>query len=128
MNVLLDTHIFIWWTLNDTRLSVALRLELEAPANGVFLSAASVWELCIKHELGRIGLPENPEDWVRRYYRDYDIGPLSIAYEHALAIRQLPPKHKDPFDRMLIAQARVENMRLASLDRMIRQYDVPLLP
>jgi len=128
MNILLDTHIFLWWTLSDSRLPSELRHDLEAPGNIVFLSAASVWELCIKHGLGRIGLPANPAEWVRSYYQQYDIDPLPITYEHALAITQLPPKHKDPFDRMLVAQARVENMRLASLDQMIRQYDVPLLP
>ena len=127
MNILLDTHVLLWWAVDDPQLPVRLRQALESPDNQVFLSSASVWELVIKQGLGRIRLPDEPTDWLQAYLTQYGLLPLAIEHSHALAIRDLPPKHKDPFDRMLIAQAVCEGMTLATADQAIRQYDVPVL-
>jgi PIN domain nuclease of toxin-antitoxin system len=128
VKVLLDTHVFLWWAIDDQRLPVKLRHALESPDNVVFLSSASVWEIVIKQGLGRIRLPDNPADWLQTYLTQYGLLPLTIEHAHVLAIRDLPPKHRDPFDRVLIAQALCEGMALATEDRVIRQYDVPVLP
>jgi PIN domain nuclease of toxin-antitoxin system len=108
-------------------LPVELRQALESPDNMVFISSASVWELVIKQDLGRIRLPNDPADWLQVYLTQYGLLPLAIEHAHVLAIRDLPPKHKDPFDRVLIAQAVCEGMTLATTDHVIRQYDVPVL-
>ncbi|MCX7047290.1 MAG: type II toxin-antitoxin system VapC family toxin [Candidatus Sumerlaeota bacterium] len=123
MKILLDTHIFLWWTLNDSRLPIGWRKAFENPENTIFLSAASVWEMSIKKDLGRLVIDADISDWIRRYFAELDLSPLSISFEHALAVRLLPIKHKDPFDRMLIAQSIHENMHLATMDEIIRQYD-----
>ena len=128
MRILLDTHVFLWWTIDDPQLRAEWRLALESPENAVFLSSASVWEIVIKQGLGRIRLPDDPAEWLRTYLTRYGLLPLAIEHDHALAVRNLPPKHKDPFDRILIAQAVCEGMTLASADQAVRQYDVRVLP
>ncbi len=128
MRILLDTHVFLWWAVDDPQLSVELRQALESPDNLVFLSSASVWEIVIKQGLGRIRLPDDPADWLQAYLTQYGLLPLAIEYVHVLAIRTLPPRHKDPFDRVLVAQALCEGMTLATADQAIRQYGVPVLP
>ena len=127
MKILLDTHVFLWWAVDDPQLPVKLRQALESPDNTLFLSSASVWDLVIKQGLGRIRLPDDPADWLQVYLTQYGLLPLAIEHTHVLAIRDLPPKHKDPFDRVLIAQAICEGMTLATADQVIRQYDVPVL-
>ncbi len=128
MKILLDTHIFLWWTVDDPKLSAAVRQALESSDNLVFLSAASVWEIVIKQKLGRVRLPDDPANWLQSYLTQYGLLPLAIEHSHALAIRDLPPKHRDPFDRMLVAQAVTEGMTLATADQAVRQYDVPVIP
>ena len=128
MRILLDTHVFLWWTVDDPQLPAEWRLTLESPENVIFLSSASVWEIVIKQGLGRIRLPDDPAQWLETYLTRYGLLPLAIGHEHALAVRDLPSKHKDPFDRILIAQAVCEGMTLASADQAVRQYDVPVLP
>ena len=121
MRVLLDTHILLWTVLDDPRLSAA---QLEAIATGeLYLSAAIVWEIGIKRALGKLDVPEE----IFSIAVDAGCRPLPISWTHAETAASLPPHHADPFDRMLIAQARCEGLRLASSDVWMRAYDVKVI-
>ena len=120
--LLLDTHVFLWWRVNDRRLSLAIRNAI-ASADVVFVSAASAWEAAIKIALGRLSIPDTLESGVE----DSGFEKLPILFSHAEAAGALPAYHQDPFDRMLIAQALVENLTLVSHDRRMERYDVPVL-
>ena len=125
MRFLLDTHALLWWLSDDRRLK---RPERDAIANGdamVYVSAASAWEIAIKKRLGRIELDE--ADLVNAVSTDGFLE-LAIGWHHALMAGTLPRHHDDPFDRMLIAQARIEGLTLLSYDPAFRQYDVSVLP
>lgn len=120
MAYLLDTHILLWWLMDDPRLVGEARSALENPRSLVHVSAASAWEISIKRALGRIAI----EDEV------FETGlaangfhPLPITLPHALAAGALPPHHRDPFDRMLVAQAHVEELILITGDRILAAYD-----
>lgn len=120
--LLLDTHVFLWWRTNDPRLNADARQAI-ATASIVFVSAASAWEAAIKMALGRLRLPEPfhlgvDHSGFRR---------LAVSFEHAAAAGDLPPHHGDPFDRMLVAQARLESCTLVTHDRLIAAYDVATL-
>jgi PIN domain nuclease of toxin-antitoxin system len=120
--LLLDTHVFLWWRTNDVRLNAEAR-EAIATAPIVFVSAASAWEAAIKVALGRLALPEPFSQGVdgsgfRR---------LAIAFEHAEAAAALPRHHADTFDRMLIAQARLEGCTLVTHDRLLAPYGASTL-
>ncbi len=105
----------------DTRTQAAIA----SPANQVSVSAVSVWEIAIKHALGRLTFPvDGMEDVLHRM--GFDL--LPIGLDHAIAAGALPPHHYDPFDRMLVAQARTENLTLVSTDQAVRRYDVALIP
>lgn len=124
MNYLLDTHIFLWWVMDDPKLDDNIReLIGNAPSN-LLLSAASAWEMAIKAQAGKLTLPESVVEFTQKQLALNDIGSLDITTEHALTIFRLPMHHKDPFDRMLIAQAMVEDLILITNDELIRQYDV----
>ena len=121
MTLLLDSHAVLWFTAEDPRLPrrVLDRLDHEGGA----VSAASIWELEIKQTAGRLRIDA---DLAERVLAS-GLEPLPITFEHAVAAARLPPHHGDPFDRILIAQARTERMTLVTRDRHIRQYDVPVL-
>lgn len=123
MRLLLDTHVLLWATAEPERLAERLRHALAVPGNTVFVSAASVWEIAIKRALGRIVFPLEDLDAVlaRAGFED-----LPIAAAHAIAAGGLPRHHADPFDRMLIAQAQVEDLTLVSEDAAFGAYDVRL--
>ncbi len=123
MRLLLDTHVLLWATAQPERLTEPLRHALALPGNTVFVSAASVWEIAIKRALGRIVFPLEDLDTIltRAGFEE-----LPIASAHAIAAGGLPRHHADPFDRMLIAQARVEDLTLASEDSAFGAYDVRL--
>ncbi len=127
MNILLDTHVFLWWTLDDERLPTRWREALEDDGNTVYLSAATAWEIVIKQGIGRLKVDDDPSTWFRKYVDDYRLVALPITHEHALAVFKLPAKHNDPFDRVLIAQAISEGLILATVDDAIRQYEVAVL-
>lgn len=121
MRVLLDTHVLLWAVLNDPRLSKA---QVQAISEGaLYLSAASVWEIEIKRAIGKLNVPDDLYDVAV----DAGCRPLPISWTHAQAAAVLPRHHTDPFDRMLIAQARCEGLRLASSDAKMAAYDVDLI-
>lgn len=125
MRLLVDTHAFLWWCADDRRLGVAERAALVDASNEVYLSAASVWEMSIKEALGRLRVPEPVSAAALRL----GFEPLPVNFVHADATSQLPPLHRDPFDRMLVAQARVESLTLVTQDPSIRSYPgLSLLP
>jgi PIN domain nuclease of toxin-antitoxin system len=118
VRLLLDTHVFLWWLADDDRLKEAEREAIRDPENDVYLSAASIWEIVIKRGLGRLRVPEPASAAARRL----GLQPLPITFEHAEATASLPPLHGDPFDRILVAQARTETLTLVSYDKAIRAY------
>jgi PIN domain nuclease of toxin-antitoxin system len=119
MNLLLDTHVFIWWRANDRRIDAATReLVLDAPQ--VFVSLASAWETAIKIRTGKLTLSESFQDGVR----ESAFTPLPIDFVHAEMVATLPLHHRDPFDRMLVAQAMTEDLTLVTVDRAFGAYGV----
>jgi len=122
VSLLLDTHVFLWWRTNDRRIGAEARAAI-ADADIVFVSAASAWEAAIKAALGRLRLPEPFETGVV----DSGFERLPILFSHAKAAAHLPRHHTDPFDRMLVAQARTENLTLVTRDRLLEGYDASIL-
>ena len=118
MRLLFDTHVFLWWCADDARLGPVERDAIRDPANDIYLSAVSVWEIMIKQALGRLRVPELPSAAAARL----GMQSLPITVEHTEATSALPPIYRDPFDRMLVAQARVESLTLVSSDPAVRSY------
>ena len=126
MKLLLDTHTFIWWDSDPARLSSVALAALRDPANRVWLSVVSVWEILIKAQLGKLSVRLPLPDIVAQQQAN-GLQVLPVTLPHSLALDGLPPIHKDPFDRLLIAQAVVEGAELVSADRVFSQYPVRLL-
>jgi len=124
MRLLLDSHVIVWCGAFPARLRPETQAALRSPANEVFLSAASVWELGLKVARGKLTLP--PDYAARLLAVGFKELPVTVA--HADRALRLPPLHGDPFDRLLIAQALAEGMILVTSDRTITSYDVPILP
>lgn len=124
MRVLLDTHVLLWWVTESDRLSVEVRRLFEGERHELLWSAASTWELGIKVQLGKLRLPEPLEEFVPRQIADEGLIGLPIYHDHALQAARLPTLHRDPFDRMLVAQALVERVPLVTQDRQLEGYDV----
>ena len=127
MTLLLDTHVFLWWLDDNPRLGPRSRAAIADPDSTVWVSAATAWEIAIKTGLGRLEMSEPPEDVLPREIERGDFRPLAILVEHALAVRTLPLHHRDPFDRLLIAQAMAEELRLITADRAFAHYNVSLI-
>ena len=127
MRILLDTHCWLWFNSTPERFSARTRRLLEEPANELFLSVASVWEIGIKVALGKLQLPEPIDDYVTSRLSADGIVALPISLAHVLRAGRLPPLHRDPFDRMLVAQAQLEELRLLTADKVLAKYDVELL-
>ena len=127
MRVLLASHAFLWWIGDDPRLSPGAREVIAEGDNEVFFSTASAWELAIKSSLGRLRMPADFERFVTDQVDLNGFSVLPVQLSHALRVHGLPPHHKDPFDRMLIAQALVEDMPLVSRDRRLAGYGVRLV-
>lgn len=123
MKLLLDTHVLIWAVLEDPSLPAHFHAALTDPGAELHISAVSVWEVSIKRALGKLAVPIDLFDQAAAS----GCVALPITWEHARAVEALPPHHADPFDRMLIAQARVEGLTLLSADRAFAAYDVALL-
>lgn len=126
MKLLLDTHTFIWWDSDPAQLSATALTAISDPANEVWLSVASVWEMVIKAQLGKLALRLPLSDIVSRQQAN-GLRILSVNLMHALGVEYLPGIHKDPFDRILIAQANFEAAEFVSGDPLIRQYPVRVL-
>ena len=127
MKVLLDTHTFIWWDSNPSRLSSLVLTLCHDPATTILLSVASVWEMQIKLQLGKLILTLPLADIVTSQQQTNGIDILPVALAHVLALQSLPTPHKDPFDRLLVAQANVEGAVLLSADSIFAQYPVTVL-
>ena len=126
MKLLLDTHIFIWWNGNLDLLSPAARSLCEDKANTLVLSLASIWEMQIKYQLGKLTFHQPLAQIIQSQQRDNGIELLPITTEHIYALQKLPAHHRDPFDRLLIAQANAEQLPLITADSAFRQYEVEL--
>lgn len=124
MRALLDTHTFLWWITDDPQLSPRVREIISDGANELFLSAASGWEMAIKAKLGRLHLPDNLESFIFEQLAINAIESLPVQMSHALHVYMLPDHHRDPFDRLLIAQAQLEDLPILTIDPQIAQYTV----
>lgn len=127
MNLLLDTHIFLWLITNDPQLSTKARLAIEDGNNDVFLSVVSVWEITIKYKLGKLPLPQSPEVFLPSQRKLHSVTTLPLEEECIQQLVQLPDLHRDPFDRMLISQALHHNLTLVTEDHAIFAYPVTTL-
>lgn len=126
MRILLDTQCWLWMQALPERFSSnALRL-VEDPENDLFLSTASSWEIAIKSGLGKLSLPMPPDDYVPDRMRSSGVIGLPIEHSHALQVASLPLHHRDPFDRLLIAQAQLERLTILTADRQLVQYEVQI--
>ncbi len=127
MRILLDTQVFLWLKAEPERLSKTTLEQLSDEANEVLLSAASAWEIGIKCALGKLTLPGAPSIYVPRRMAQSKIAGLPITHPHALRAGELPPHHRDPFDRLLVAQAQIERLALLTADAQLHAYDVRTL-
>lgn len=127
MRLLLDTHSFLWFIGGDTQLHPHARQLIEDQNNQRFLSIASIWEITIKSSLGRLAVPTPPSRLVREHVWPNAIELLSITPEHLDALHRLPYHHKDPFDRLMIAQAMEESIALISNDSVFTEYNVQVI-
>jgi PIN domain nuclease of toxin-antitoxin system len=120
--LLLDTEVLIWWDDDDKRLGKHARTAIQE-ADDVYVSAASAWEIAIKAALGKLHTSRQPSDAVA----DASFQMLPVTFAHAEAVRSLPPHHRDPFDRLIVAAAQVESLKVVSSDSQFRMYDIPLI-
>ena len=122
MNLLLDTHVLLWW-LSAERLSPKARAAISSADSSVWVSTATVWELSIKSSLGKLRAPEDLAEQLAHH--QFEVLPIGLT--HALAVRSLPPLHADPFDRMLVAQAQCDELVLVTRDKNVKRYAVEVL-
>jgi len=127
MKYLLDTHAFLWFVTADNRLSQKAKSIISDRKNDVYFSAASAWELSIKIRLGRLTLEEDLEAFIVNQLAENSFHALSVTIIHSIYTSKLPDIHKDPFDRMIIAQSQVDDMSLISRDKNIKKYKVPVV-
>jgi PIN domain nuclease of toxin-antitoxin system len=127
MRLLLDSHTFLWWVKDDPALSRGARAAIADPDNECFLSHASVWEMAIKASLGKLRLSSTVERFVVEHCAANGFQLLSITRAHIASVEGLPFHHRDPFDRLLVAQARHEDMALVSRDPSLKAYGVAVI-
>ena len=127
MRALLDTHTFLWWITDRPQLSARVREIIGDGGNELFLSAASGWEIAIKAQLGKLELPDDLGRFIIEQLALNAFTSLPIQMDHALRVYTLPRHHRDPFDRILVAQCQLENMPILSADPQIAQYPVKVL-
>jgi len=121
MKLLLDTHAFLWWDSGDAHLPETLRSAIASPRNEVYVSAVTVWEIAIKRASGKLNFLAS----AAKAIEDHGFLPLAITVEHAECAGALPQLHRDPFDRLLVAQAQLEGLVLVTVDEQILRYQVP---
>lgn len=127
MRVLLDTQVWLWMLATPERLSRKSRALVVSADTELVLSAASTWEIAIKYGLGKLQLAEPPGEYIPRLMTRTGITPLPVHHRHALHVATLPAHHRDPFDRLLVAQAQLEQLPILTADRVFRRYDVDVL-
>ena len=127
MKLLLDTHCWLWQLLEPVKLNASASALLIDPTHEIYFSAASAWEIVVKFGLGKLSIPQPPMEYIPDRMAAMGHRPLPITQTHALKLHGLPTVHKDPFDRILVAQALVENMQLMTADPMLRKYPAPLI-
>ncbi len=127
MRILLDTQCWLWMNAAPERFRPAARDLIETDATELLFSAASAWEIAVKYSLKKLRLPMSPGDYVESRLRQTRATPLPISYTHALWAGELPPRHRDPFDRLLVAQAQLEHVPILTADRSFQLYDVDVL-
>jgi PIN domain nuclease of toxin-antitoxin system len=127
LRYLLDTGVWLWSVGEPSRISRKARDVLADVSQEMFLSAVTSWEVAIKAASGKLQLPEPPDLYVPRRMAAQGLRPLAVSHQHALAVFGLPAHHRDPFDRLLIAQGKVEELTVISADRMFERYPVQLL-
>ena len=127
MRLLLDTNAFLWWAEESRKLGRKAAALITSPASEIWVSAATIWEIANKAAIGRLRLRRLPSSLLPRELERNDFRPLAISVEHALAAAGLPRHHEDPFDRMLIAQAQIEDLKVMTADRRFESYDVELV-
>jgi len=127
MNVLLDTHTFLWWIMNDPRLSIQASLLIRSPETIVFVSAASAWEIAIKSQIGKLTLAQPVQPFIPAQIAANGFVDLPISLAHALHTHGLPLHHRDPFDRILVAQPQLEGMPILRADPLLSRYAVELI-
>lgn len=127
MKILVDTHIFLWAITDDHRLSAENRTVYLDNSNQLYLSVASVWEMLIKCGLGKLPLPKPASGYILKQMEKNRVEMLTIRAAHLTQLESLPPIHRDPFDRMMVAQASAEGMPIMSADPALRRYGVRVL-
>ncbi len=127
MRLLLDTHVFLWWLADDQRLSPRCREQIANPINDVMLSAVTVWELAIKLGLGKLEMEPSDAERLHLLAADNGFDELPISAAHAAEVRLLPAHHRDPFDRLLVAQAQSEGLTVVTADPAIHPYQVAVM-
>lgn len=127
MRYIVDTHVFLWWITDDDRLTPAAREVIRDRESDLYFSAASAWEIAIKAGLDRIRLPERADRFIPEQLRLNGIRPLAIELSHALAVEGLPLHHRDPFDRLLVAQSQLEGLPIISGDDQLAEYGAELV-
>lgn len=127
MSILLDTKVFLWAAGIEQRLSESAKTLLDDPDQEIFFSAASTWEIAIKWSKGRITLPASPAEVVNRIVAAAGLSQLSISIKDACAVAELPDHHADPFDRLLVAQARTNRLKLMTANPILERYDVDVI-
>lgn len=128
MRVLLDTHVLLWWLHDASRLRQATRELFADPRNVLLWSAASTWELAIKLQLGKLRLDEPVHSFVVSAMAEQSLTALPVHHAHAARVAELPGHHRDPFDRLLVAQAAVEEVALVTADTQLASYGIECLP
>lgn len=124
MKVLLDTHAFLWWVTDDPQLSARARDAIATPDNTVLFSVISAWEIIIKQGTGKLTLPEPAETYIPSRIEANQFSILDVNLTHILQVASLPNLHRDPFDRLLIAQSQTESAPIVSIDQFVKQYPV----
>jgi PIN domain nuclease of toxin-antitoxin system len=126
MKILMDTACWLWSLTDPDRLNKKARDLLSNRAHTLYLSAASSWEIAIKAALGKLRLPESPEQYIPSRMAAMDVLGLAVEHAHALRVFALPPHHRDPFDRILIAQAQIESLTILTADPAFKAYDAEI--
>ena len=127
MKLLLDTCVFLWLAQEPKEISRAARRAIDVEDNELWLSHASIWEVQLKHLVGRLTLPEKPRQWFSRQMAAWGVHDRAIDIESLHLTSELPLVHRDPFDRLLIAQARIHRLTLVSPDKLFSDYDVKVI-